>query len=209
MEMGNVYLALANALFMAGVTLRHKRINSSREFALGLSLAMLLGGLIGARLLYIVLYDVPWREGLSLLSAHRGGFTIVGAILGASMTLLIFARLARRSALMLGGEIVPVWCFASIFWRMRCHFSGCCHGSATNSPLMLWLGGISQSGAPGQIPFPAMEMLFLLALSIWLGPGITMLTQRRNMGMEKGHKLGVFSYFIAYGLFRVIILLWH
>lgn len=108
MEMGNVYLALANALFIAGVTLRHERMNSSREFALGLALAMLLGGLTGARLLYIVLYDVPWREGLSLLSAHRGGFSMVGAVLGATLSLLIMAKLAKQSALMLGGEIVPV-----------------------------------------------------------------------------------------------------
>lgn len=207
--MANVYLAIANALFLAGVTLRHKQLNGSREFALGLALTMLFCGLAGSRLLYIILYDVPWRDGLSLLSAHRGGFSYIGAILGASMALLITAHLKRHSALVLGGETVPIWCFASIFWRMRCHFSGCCHGPATTGDFWLELGRISKCGAPGHVPLPAIEMLFLLALSIWLGPGISLLCRRLYMSIATGHKLRIFSYFSAYGLFRLTINFWH
>jgi phosphatidylglycerol:prolipoprotein diacylglycerol transferase len=204
METGNIYLALANAIFLSGMVWRHKKMNVSREFALGLAIGMLLAGAIGARLFYVAIHRVPLSEGLSLVSAHRGGFSFIGAIIGATAALLAICTAGRKSLSEIGSEAVTVWCFSSIFWRMRCHFNGCCHGEITTNPVWHELSRLSGSGAPGTIPLPALEMLLLSALTLWLISGITFLSTGWHCKNETVHRLKIASYFIVYGLFRLV-----
>ena len=209
METSNGFIALGNALFLIAVTMRADRLRLSRELSLLLALLMLIGAIIGARVLYLVLHEISFGVGLSLLSAHRGGFSYIGAIMGAALMLLFFARILRKSALILGGEIAPIWCLMSALWRVRCHFAGCCHGSTTSNAFFTGLGAFTHSGAPKQIPLPAVEIVFLLLLSLWLSKGSAKIASEYRLNDENRCSLVVGSYFAAYLLFRVIAEYWR
>lgn len=204
MEAGNLYLSIANLIFLLGVTLRHVRMNLSREQALLLALLMLFTGAAGARLWYALFNGIPLYQALDILSAHRGGFSILGAVSAAFLTLFAFSAVVKKSATAIAGETVSVWCFASIFWRMRCHFNGCCHGEPTDNGLINSLINLSGAGTPGHIPLPLFEMLFLAALCVWLTAGIAFLARKAGFSEEKSHRLRILSYFSAYGFFRLL-----
>lgn len=204
METGNIYISIANLVFLLSVTRRHSRMNLSREQALSLALLMLFTGAAGARILYALINGVPLSLALDLFSAHRGGFSILGAIAAAFITLVIFSTVKQKSVTAVAGEIVPAWCLASVFWRMRCHFSGCCHGGTIASPFIRSLAGFTCAGAPGQMPLPLFEVLFLLLLLTWLTAGISFLARKTGFSEEKCHRLRILSYFSAYGIFRLL-----
>lgn len=204
METGNIYLAFANAIFLFGVTSRYKRLELSREQALTLALLMLFTGAIGARVWYAVFNGIPMQQALDIASAHRGGFSILGAITAAFLLLIIFSRAIKKPAVTIAGEVVPVWCAASIFWRLRCHFSGCCYGAPTRSEFLGNLIKLTGGGEPGCIPLPLFEMLFLAGLFIWLTVGISYLARWQGLETKKYHLLRIISYFSAYGIFRLL-----
>ncbi|HOI91516.1 MAG TPA: prolipoprotein diacylglyceryl transferase [Candidatus Rifleibacterium sp.] len=204
MELGNIYISLANLVFLLSVTRSHSRMNLSREEALSLALLMLFAGVAGARLFYALINGISLNQAFDLFSAHRGGFSILGAVVAAFLTLIIFSTVNKKSVTAVAGEIVPAWCLASIFWRMRCHFNGCCHGATIASPFISSLAGFTCAGAPGQMPLPLFEMLFLLLLLVWLTAGIAFLARKTGCSEEKCHRLRILSYFSAYGIFRLL-----
>lgn len=207
METGNIYLAVANAVFLLGVTLRHERMKFSREQALTLALLMLFSGAIGARIWYAVFNGVPMKLALDPLTAHRGGFSILGAIVAAFLMLILFSLIIKKPVLTTAGEVVPIWCIASVFWRMRCHFSGCCYGVVTSSEFLGNLVRITGGKNPGRIPLPLFEMIFLVGLFIWLTAGISYLARKKGLEQKKCHQLRVASYFIGYSIFRILTIL--
>lgn len=204
METGNIYLAIANALFLLGVTLRHAQMKFSREQALTLALLMLFSGAVGARVWYAVFNGIPMNQALDPFSAHRGGFSFLGAIVAAFLLLVLFARALKKPVLTTAAEIVPVWCAASVFWRMRCHFSGCCYGAATSSEFLGDLVRFTGGKEPGRIPLPLFEMIFLIGLFVWLTAGISYLARKKGFEQKKCHQLSVATYFLAYGIFRLL-----
>ncbi len=205
MNFYNLFIAAGNAVFLLGMTLRSPKMRISRQHGLALALFCLFTALVGARITYIAIHGVPWGEGLSPWSAHRGGFSFIGAILGASGGLIIFARSLRLPAVFCAGETVQVWCLSSILWRMRCHFAGCCHGGASADELIRRFAIMSGSGSPGSFPLPALEILFLAVLFLWLGPIISFLVARQAGRYEEyWQKVRVLTYIAGYFIYRAV-----
>ncbi len=204
METGNIYISLANLVFLLSVTRSHSRMNLSREQALSLALLMLFTGAAGARFFYALLNGISLNQAFDLFSAHRGGFSILGAMSAAFLSLVVFSAVKKKPVTAIAGAVVPAWCLASVFWRMRCHFNGCCHGGTIDNPFISSLAKLSCAGSPGQMPLPLFEMLFLLLLLVWLTAGIAFMARKTGCSEEKCHRLRILSYFSAYGIFRML-----
>ncbi len=116
---------------------RGRRMGLDPTALFDVAVAALLGGIVGARLLYVVynweaFAPAPWR----ILLIHEGGLAFFGGLIGGTLGLLI--GLWRRGlpalpTLDVAASLVPV---GQAFGRVGCFLNGCCFGVRTD----LWLG---------------------------------------------------------------------
>jgi phosphatidylglycerol:prolipoprotein diacylglycerol transferase len=129
---------------------------------LPLSLGVLVGGYVGARLSHMLVEPEKILDLLDFYSLFQPGTpgNIVGLFVGGYLGgLAVQKRLALPS---LGNYCAPGVASASICWRIGCTCGGCCYGTETNLP---W--AIALDGAPRH-PTMIYEGLFNLVMLVVL-----------------------------------------
>jgi phosphatidylglycerol:prolipoprotein diacylglycerol transferase len=119
---------------------RIERIGISRDAFLSLALWVILGGLVGARLFYVV---QKWNElGDSLLEKisvalqfTEGGLVVYGSVLGGMAGLVIWTWRNRVRPLPLLDAVVPAFFIGLALGRIGCLLNGCCYGGVCESHL--------------------------------------------------------------------------
>jgi len=102
------------------------------EVIMDLSFYVLVGGLGGARILFII---VNWKEYAAnprdILSLS-GGLVFYGGFIGAAAVVMWYARRHKLSLLRLGDIIIPCVSIGHAIGRMGCLSAGCCWGGFTD-----------------------------------------------------------------------------
>ncbi|MHC4789049.1 MAG: prolipoprotein diacylglyceryl transferase [Planctomycetota bacterium] len=102
-----------------------------------MAVAGLLGGMVGARLFYVIHHWSAFSEDLwQILRVDRGGMTFYGGLIGGAVGLLWMVRrnqLPLRAVLDAVASLIPL---GHAFGRVGCFLNGCCFGKVTHS----WLG---------------------------------------------------------------------
>ena len=119
---------------------RIERVGISRDAFLSLALWVILGGLFGARLFYVV---QKWNElGESLIEKIRvafqfteGGLVVYGSVLGGMAGLVIWTWRNRVRPLPLLDAVVPAFFIGLALGRIGCLLNGCCYGGVCESHL--------------------------------------------------------------------------
>jgi phosphatidylglycerol:prolipoprotein diacylglycerol transferase len=129
---------------IAGILLavhRARQVGVAAEEILGLAVAMFIGGVIGARLFYVIEYwderihKATWQATLkAALSFTEGGLVIYGAFLGAMIAFAMYVRRRRLPGLAMADLIAPGMLVGLAFGRIGCLLNGCCYGGETNLP---------------------------------------------------------------------------
>lgn len=173
---------------------------------------LLVPGIIGARLFYVVEH---WRDFLAapwaVIRMDQGGLVFYGGALGACAGLLVFARRHRQSVIELMDLVAVALPLGHALGRIGCWLNGCCHGRPSESPWSIsfpygshaWsrqvaLGQISQAAIRSQpvLPvqlFEAAGNLLIFFLLFRLYPA------RRFRGMVCG------AYLVLYPLLRFFL----
>jgi phosphatidylglycerol:prolipoprotein diacylglycerol transferase len=95
---------------------------------------VLVGGLIGGRLLYVAVSWLYFRDHLlEGLQFYRGGLAWPGALAGGLLALAIFATLNRLSLATLADDLLPLLATLSIGAWLGCWLSGSAYGVASNA----------------------------------------------------------------------------
>lgn len=225
-ELGPISLksyGLAIALgFLSGIYLTSyllKRYGVGSELVVRLAVWTLVGGLVGARLLYaIVVWEDTLAAPLSVLFS-TSGFVFYGGLIGG---LAVAAYFCRRYALpywWLGDAAAPTLALGQAFGRIGCFMFGCCygrvcdpawgvafprharHGEVVGAPAYLAHPdpnhpGWSLSVVPTQL-WEAGALFLLCALLIYL------FRRRRYVGET------LLVYLISYGMVRFVLEFWR
>jgi phosphatidylglycerol:prolipoprotein diacylglycerol transferase len=107
------------------------------ELAVDFGPWLLVGAIVGARLLYVVSYwDVafagkPWWE---VFMIQKGGLVYYGGFVGAVCGAAIFCRKRGISFLKAGDLLAPSIALGQVFGRIGCYLNGCCYGFPTDVP---------------------------------------------------------------------------
>jgi len=135
-------MMMLGVLTAVGISYRRVlQLGVAKESFLGLVLWTVVGGLLGARLFYIV---QKWSEldGTSIseklwtaLQFTEGGLVVYGAILGGIAGILGWTFLQKVVPLSLLDAIVPAFCIGLAFGRIGCLMNGCCYGGVVESGL--------------------------------------------------------------------------
>jgi phosphatidylglycerol:prolipoprotein diacylglycerol transferase len=135
--------------------------------------ALLLGGVIGAKALFVVLGWEHYARGeLRFFADFRVGFVFFGGLLGAALAGLVFARV-RGVGFLRGADYFAVALpLGHALGRIGCFFEGCCHGrpphpvqlyESAGLALIAWSCSVTLSKVEaGALPQGAAFRLYLL-----------------------------------------------
>ena len=94
-----------------------------------LFIIILFSGIIGARLLYILLNIGFYIENpVEIIMLQHGGLAILGGMLFAPVCGLIYAKFNKLSFLKVADLFVPFVALGHSIGRIGCFFNGCCYG---------------------------------------------------------------------------------
>jgi phosphatidylglycerol:prolipoprotein diacylglycerol transferase len=151
------YGVMLLAGIVAGVALamyRARQVGLDPDLILSLSVWLVVSGILGARLFYVVEY---WNEKFSgksprqtiveILNVPEGGLVIYGALIGAAIGVAIFVRKNRLPILAMADLIAPSLLVGLALGRVGCFLNGCCYGGQTDWP---WAVTFPKQSAPFQ-----------------------------------------------------------
>ncbi|MBM7112044.1 prolipoprotein diacylglyceryl transferase [Archangium primigenium] len=99
-----------------------------REAVLDLAFYVLVGGLVGSRVLYVLVnwkdYARDWTQVFSL----GGGLVFYGGLIGAALAAYVFARQNDMDFLRLADLALPTVSLGQCLGRLGCFSAGCCWG---------------------------------------------------------------------------------
>lgn len=140
---------------IAGIWLSIRRAGQAgipAEEIMGLAVAMFVGGVVGARLFYVIEYwddrirQADWLSTLkSALSFTEGGLVIYGAFVGAMIGFAWYAWRRRLPGLAVSDMISAGMLVGLAFGRFGCLLNGCCYGGEAD---VAWAITFPRESAP-------------------------------------------------------------
>jgi phosphatidylglycerol:prolipoprotein diacylglycerol transferase len=116
---------------------RAKRKGMNHELVFDLTFWCLIGGILGAKLLYYITQLKVILADPSLLLDVRRGFVVYGGIIGGIFSGYLFTRKHKLNFLQYFDLVMPSIALAQGFGRLGCLLAGCCYGAETTSPFHL------------------------------------------------------------------------
>lgn len=130
-----VMVALAFLLGILMAMYLAKRNSILPERILDLAVYVIISAVLGARLLYVILF---WRQfqqnPLEIIMIHRGGLVFLGGLLAALLAVFFYAKRNRISLLVLLDILTPATAIGYAIGRVGCFLNGCCFGLPTTLP---------------------------------------------------------------------------
>lgn len=126
--------------FILGIWTASRRattLGESADTVMDLSVWLLVGGVIGARTLYVISYwdqsfaGEPWTE---IFQIRNGGMVFYGGLIGGVAGLSLFCWLKKKSPLELADVLAPSLPLGHAFGRVGCLMTGCCYGKECSLP---------------------------------------------------------------------------
>ena len=166
--------ALAFLLGLWTATRRGVREHLSREDIGDVTLWLMVGSIIGARIVYVTTYwkeefaGGPWTE---IFMIQHGGLVFYGGLIGAIVAGVIATHWKKMPLWKTADTLAPSIALGSAIGRIGCLLNGCCYGRACDLP---WAIRFPADHATGGTPvhpteiYDALLNLLLYGFLDWL-----------------------------------------
>jgi phosphatidylglycerol:prolipoprotein diacylglycerol transferase len=128
-----LFVAFLASMYLAAWLARREKLDP--EVIHDLSLAVFLGGLLGARLFYVAQY---WGERvhslLDIVKIWEGGIVLYGSIIGGTITFFIYRQIRPFPLRPFLDVIAPALTLGVAIGRLGCFLNGCCFGDVCHLP---------------------------------------------------------------------------
>jgi phosphatidylglycerol---prolipoprotein diacylglyceryl transferase len=111
------------------------------EVIISLAIWMVISGIIGARLFYVIEY---WQQNfagrsprdtlLEIVNVPEGGLVVYGGLIGAAIGFIAFIRKHGLPLLAMADLVAPCMAIGLALGRIGCFLNGCCYGGETDLP---------------------------------------------------------------------------
>lgn len=204
LPMYGICMAAAICLAVTLSCLRAKKRGQSWDDLISIAAVAVICGLLGAKLLYIIVTYSPKEiaEGIRANGFFsffaNTGLVFYGALIGGIGGALLGAKLFKKKLVCYCDAIVPTLPLAHSIGRLGCFCAGCCYGKETES----WIGMRFPNSVAGLspdvrvIPVQLIEScanLFVFAFLLWY-------TRKRRRGYTS-----LFVYMMIYAAERFLI----
>lgn len=146
---------------IAGIAMsihRAQQAGLQADEILGLAVLVFIGGVIGARLFYVIEYwdgrirqDDWWGTLKNVLAFTEGGLVVYGAFVGAMIGFAIYVWRRKLPALAMADIVAPGMMVGLALGRIGCLLNGCCYGGESTSP---WAITFPRENAPRTMSAP-------------------------------------------------------
>lgn len=126
-------MALACGSALAIAVWRARRDGIDPDAVYELATWLFLGGVVGARALYVAVWPESIRSPLDLFRVWEGGGVFYGCILGGFGGTMLYYRRRPFPFLKMADAVAPALAIGAFFGRIGCHLNGCCHGAVTRA----------------------------------------------------------------------------
>ncbi|NKB23333.1 MAG: prolipoprotein diacylglyceryl transferase [Kiritimatiellae bacterium] len=131
----------------------------STEFGSSLALWMILSGIVGARIAFVIANADLYREApLTIFRIDQGGIIFYGGLIGASLAVILLATFKKEPIWAVGDLAISALPLGHALGRIGCLMNGCCYGLPTEHA---W--GVHLHGAI-RLPTQLYETFFNLVL---------------------------------------------
>ncbi|MFC1862613.1 prolipoprotein diacylglyceryl transferase [Thermodesulfobacteriota bacterium] len=132
-----IAVACMVGLWVAGIEAERKGI--SKEKIQSFFIYAIIGGIVGARLYYVVFSDFTQFKTapFSIFAIWQGGLAIHGGILGGLVVSVIYTRIQKISFWKLADTLAPSLILGQAIGRIGCLLNGDAHGYPTDQPWVL------------------------------------------------------------------------
>jgi phosphatidylglycerol---prolipoprotein diacylglyceryl transferase len=109
------------------------REDEDPEQVVDLAFYLLLAGLVGARIVFILTkFNEYLHDPIEIFKFWRGGLVWYGGFMGAAFYLIYYARKHRIDFFKYTDILIPYMALAHAFGRLGCVAAGCCYGRVTH-----------------------------------------------------------------------------
>lgn len=112
---------------------RAKKQNLSADELFWLTISCLVGGIIGAKLLFYIVEIKEVIRNPKILLDVTHGFVVYGGIIGGIGVGYLYCKIRKLDFLKYFDLVMPSIAIAQGFGRVGCMFAGCCYGRETDS----------------------------------------------------------------------------
>lgn len=132
-----IMIALAFLFGLWTATLRARREKIPADKIADVTLWLMVGAIVGARIVYVTTY---WREEFAgqplwtIFAIWQGGLVYYGGLIGAIVAGTIYIRWKKLPMWKTADVLAPSIALGSFFGRGGCLLNGCCFGRPTNLP---------------------------------------------------------------------------
>jgi len=124
--------------FLAAITLIRylsKDLGTDPQHIVNAALYSLIGGVIGARLFYVIHYfDKYQNDLLGVFRTWNGGLELLGGVIAAIVIILAYLKFHKLPVLQYLDILAVGLMLALVFGRIGCFLNGCCYGKPADVP---------------------------------------------------------------------------
>ncbi|HUL51324.1 MAG TPA: prolipoprotein diacylglyceryl transferase [Candidatus Nitrosotalea sp.] len=191
-----VFLAVGIVAGLWTASRRAERAGIASEKILDLGPWLIVGTIIGARLLYVVSYwdrDFADKPIWEILMIRHGGLVYYGGFIGASLACILYTRIRNIPLWKTADVLAPGIALGYFFGRFGCLMNGCCYGRPTDLP---WAIQFPKDHETHGVPVHPTQVYDSL-LNLGLYAGLAWLFRHRKFDGQ------VFAaYLISYAILR-------
>jgi len=191
-----VMMALGFAAGLWTATRRARRANVSGDIISDTTLWLLIGSIVGARIVYVATY---WQQEFAggplseIFMIQHGGLVFYGGPIGATLAGIGYLSWKKLPVWKIADILAPSIALGSVFGRIGCLLNGCCYGRACDLP---WaISYPPQYLIGGTLIHPVQIYDALLNLGLFIG--LDLFFKRKKFDGQ------IFAlYLMGYALFR-------
>lgn len=200
-----VLLAVGLVLGLWTAKLRAQKAGLPPEKVVDFGVWVVLGGLLGGKVLLVVTDPSYLASFQGLLSLLRAGGVFYGGLLGALLSAVVLVRRWRLPFWPLADSLAPSVALGHFFGRLGCFFAGCCYGASCHAPWAVVFSdpkAAAISGTPLGVPLHPTQ-LYEAAFNLANYAFLAWLFRKSVPGRLGGQVLGF--YLVNYGVARFVI----